>query len=418
MHANLSTGMVPTVLPTKYQPATSKTITNTTSTPSTLEEVPLILVASKWKGGINLNLDHCPQKIKCEMSLKVSESNYKRAKVIVFHYDKAPPYKEGTASKQWGPSILNFTKNWTRTSQAWTFLQFESPYYHRHNYKHRDKIYNYTMTYRHDSSVPLPYNTLWAVKKKFKDSIIQKMVNEKAPESEVEDKKLKSPHEVFKIPTSRNIASEKKFGVLAVVSNCRSYYRNHIMATLKKLVKWPDGSTAVELYGKCGSRYDNNPNNTGYISSDIFNRANQFRFYLAIENSRCYDYVTEKFWSHCIAREVVPIVGGPPRESYEKIIDKDAFLHVEDQPLEELAQKINYYLANDTAYNSLFSWRNKDPPYSYKYATEEEYGQTGWCRLCEVAKYPEKYGNMVESIHDWWYHDDKGNDACRKNSFR
>ena len=110
----------------------------------------------------------------------------------------------------------------------------------------------------------------------------------------------------------------------------------------------------------------------------------------------------------------MPIVGGPPRKTYEKVIDKKVFLHVEDQSLEDLAQKINFYLANDTAYNGLFTWRNRDPPYFYKYATEEEYGQIGWCRICEIAKYPEKFRNVVESIQDWWYYDNMGNDACGK----
>jgi len=401
----------------QYEPQTS-ILRKLENSVSESEKQPLIIVASGWKGLIpslkkNINLKYCPQQLKCEFSSKVSESNYKRAKMIVFHFNKAPPNKP-PSSHVWGHAVANVTKDWTRRLQPWVFLQWESPGFHHENHRHKDNLYNYTMTYRHDSDVPYPYSNLWELKRNFKDHLIDKMISENATKSDIDDTISKSPHETFKIPVSRNIASEKKFGVLAVVSNCKSGQRNNIMKTLKNLVKWPDGSSAVELYGKCGSRFDNDHNNTGRIGNHVFDRASQFRFYLAIENSGCYDYITEKFWNHCIRREVVPIAGGPPRRIYEKVIDKNAFLHVKDeQSLEKLAQKINHYLANDTAYNSLFAWRNKDPPYSYKFATEEEFGQTGWCRLCEIATYPEKNRNIVKSIQDWWYHDDMGNPACQ-----
>ena len=45
-----------------------------------------------------------------------------------------------------------------------------------------------------------------------------------------------------------------------------------------------------------------------YSKSDFETILPTYKFYLAIENSRCTDYVTEKFWHHCIKSEVVCIV--------------------------------------------------------------------------------------------------------------
>ena len=78
------------------------------------------------------------------------------------------------------------------------------------------------------------------------------------------------PDDLFKIPPSRNIASEKQFGVLAVVGNCGSPYRNWILNTLKDLIVWPNNTRAIDYYGSCGSRYDDRENHKGFLDKEDF----------------------------------------------------------------------------------------------------------------------------------------------------
>ena len=53
-----------------------------------------------------------------------------------------------------------------------------------------------------------------------------------------------------------------------------------------------------------------------------------YKFVLSIENSVCKDYITEKFFNNGLASGVVPIVGGPDREAYEKVASRESFIHV------------------------------------------------------------------------------------------
>ena len=104
-----------------------------------------------------------------------------------------------------------------------------------------------------------------------------------------------------------------------------------------------------------------------YSKKDFEKELPTYRFYLAIENSRCLDYITEKFWHHCAQSEVVCIVGGTTRKNYEKLIDGDSFIHIEDEDdLDKTIAVVNKLLVDNTAYNRFFEWRNRLPPYNYK----------------------------------------------------
>ena len=54
-----------------------------------------------------------------------------------------------------------------------------------------------------------------------------------------------------------------------------------------------------------------------------------YKFYLAIENARCTDYISEKLFT-AIRDGTVPVVSGPKRAAYERLIPPDAFIHADD----------------------------------------------------------------------------------------
>ena len=55
---------------------------------------------------------------------------------------------------------------------------------------------------------------------------------------------------------------------------------------------------------------------------------NQYKFYLAFENSNCYGYVTEKFFK-TLGKGLVPIVMGGSK-NYEKIAPPNSYINVDD----------------------------------------------------------------------------------------
>ena len=335
------------------------------------------------------------------------------------------------------PKYKNLTHDWKFHDFPWAILAFESPQFHKsnknfENYYIKRGLYNYTMTYRLDSDIPNPFGTVWMTKVSYKNKIL-KNLQKKREDSDFEDltvetefKKIDSasPHTLFRIDASRKVSTEKTKGVLAVVSNCDAKYRNSLLHLFGKHVKWPDGSPAIDLYGKCGERYDKNKRkrNTKKLSTEDFEELlPKYRFYLAIENSRCTDYITEKFW-RSLLHEVVPIAGGAPRKDYEKLIDGDSFLHIDDsEDVYKLINMVNKLLVNDKEYDKFFEWRNRDAPFKYKYGTFQEHTEMGICKACEIAQNRGK-GNerVIEDLGGWWFHKPGSNNesfVCKPNIF-
>ena len=56
----------------------------------------------------------------------------------------------------------------------------------------------------------------------------------------------------------------------------------------------------VDVWGKCGSRYNRSFSCPGWAQECA--GLTDYKFYLAFENSLCYEYVTEKMWYGAIAR--------------------------------------------------------------------------------------------------------------------
>ena len=97
--------------------------------------------------------------------------------------------------------------------------------------------------------------------------------------------------------------------------------------------------------------------------------------------------------------------------SYEVLIPKNSFIHVDDYgSIEKLAEKINYYLddENHDEYMKFFDWWSPEfkSENNYRLKTIEEYRNHGWCKLCKdlmnadnkQLDYPAK-----KEIQTWWY---------------
>ncbi|XP_071495407.1 4-galactosyl-N-acetylglucosaminide 3-alpha-L-fucosyltransferase 9-like [Diadema antillarum] len=112
----------------------------------------------------------------------------------------------------------------------------------------------------------------------------------------------------------------------------------------------------VGMFGKCGNRQEGCP--YGKDSQKCKTVLRNFKFYLALENSACRDYITEKLWNNAYLQDLVPVVFGPPREDYERVAPPNSFIHVQDfKSIRELANYIILLDKRDDLYNRYFEWK-------------------------------------------------------------
>ncbi|XP_022172107.1 glycoprotein 3-alpha-L-fucosyltransferase A-like, partial [Myzus persicae] len=138
--------------------------------------------------------------------------------------------------------------------QVWILYFLESPY-HTELITYND-VFNWTATYRHDSDIVTPYER-WAY---YDPSVTQ----------------------VERL--ERNYAFNKTKKVAWFVSNCGA--KNGRLQYARELAKY----ISVDVYGVCGQfRCPRSDKCFQLLDQD-------YKFYLAFENSNCLDYVTEKFF--------------------------------------------------------------------------------------------------------------------------
>lgn len=116
---------------------------------------------------------------------------------------------------------------------------------------------NWTATYRHDSDIVLPYGR-WAY---YNPSMTQ-----------IDN-------------FDRNYAQAKTKQVAMILDHCDT--DNKRLQYAKKLAEY----ISVDIYGSCAGQFED-------INLDDFSLMlnQEYKFFLAFENSNCIDYVTTKFF--------------------------------------------------------------------------------------------------------------------------
>lgn len=152
-----------------------------------------------------------------------------------------------------------------KRDDVYVFYQLESPM----SYASSGVMsgFNWTATYRHDSTIVAPYEK-WVQ--------FRKNTSAKGSE-ESEDDPTVVP------PTGRNYAAGKSKMAAALISNCAGG-RLQVIQELRKYIR-------VDVYGGCGLGCE------GDCLSMIHR---DYKFYLAFENANCVDYITEKFFKNAL----------------------------------------------------------------------------------------------------------------------
>ena len=170
-----------------------------------------------------------------------------------------------------------------------------------------NKNYNYLMSWSSDADFFNPYNQ--------KMKVLKPLL---FPEDEGTTKE-----DFLDLPVTYN----KPKLVVSFVSNCVIVdpYRLAYLKALKDSLK-----DQFQFLGYCGSD-SHQKGHHAKMTNDTKIDLN-FKFFLAFENSRCDDYITEKLWLKSFAKNVVPVVAGPSRSNYENLFNlpKKSFIHVDD----------------------------------------------------------------------------------------
>ncbi|XP_031639339.1 glycoprotein 3-alpha-L-fucosyltransferase A-like [Contarinia nasturtii] len=253
----------------------------------------------------------------------------------------------------------NLTK---QPHQVYGFYRLESPVHWTTKFT-SSIIYNWTITYRHDSTFPIPYF-----------------------------KWLYFDPQIKQMKQTRYYALNKTKKVAMIVSNCEPHNDRQIY--VEKLQKYID----VDIYGACGTKQCSKNSNGNQEDEcwDLISR--EYKFYLSFENSHCWDYITEKAYRNALIHNALPVVLGARREDYERQLPLNSFIYVEDfATVKDLADYLHKVDQDDDLYNSYFQWKG----------TGEilDKFELLWCRVCALLHDEDTMNtsHWYEDINKWWF---------------
>lgn len=123
----------------------------------------------------------------------------------------------------------------------------------------------------------------------------------------------------------------------------------------------------------------------------------QYLFYLALENSKCREYMTEKLFHNAYSKGAIPIIQGPSLEDCKLFLPPNSYLHIDNyDSLEELADDIVRISEDENKLLHYHQWRNH-----FRVLNEHGFFKTKsfhLCRVCEAINYNDE-ATSVYSEH-------------------
>ena len=175
--------------------------------------------------------------------------------------------------------------------------------------------------------------------------------------------------------------SKRNSSVLWMVSHCKT--QSHREDYVKELSKYIN----IDIVGKCGNMYAC----PRKFSKDCEEQlVTKYYFYLALENSICDDYITEKTWRR-LTEGAVPIVldGG----MYAEELPKNSYIDVKDfASPQALAKHLEDVMASAEKYATYHAWRQ----------TEEIYNSDKLCVICKYAYETKGKHQIIPDIRKIW----------------
>ncbi|XP_015259032.1 PREDICTED: alpha-(1,3)-fucosyltransferase 7-like [Cyprinodon variegatus] len=262
-------------------------------------------------------------------------SMYPTADVVVFHHQELSN----------GASALPLHLP-RPAAQHWVWLSMEPPV-NNANVKKLNGVFNWTMSYRRDADIPIPYG------------------------------KTLQGAGVKGFPGALNRSCFASWVVSRYKPN---QTRVQVYQSLKKYIP-------IEVYGG----WNKKPLPEDRLLPTISNCL----FYLSLENSEATDYISEKLWRNAFQAGAIPVVLGPSRSTYEAVAPPHSFIHVADfKDAAELADHLNHVAADKRAYEEYLRWHQ-----THRIETCTDWRE----RLCQICqKYPNLPSRKVYQDLEGW----------------
>jgi len=292
----------------------------------------------------------------CRLTYNSNELN--TADAVLFHLHRTP-------NRQFLPN----PETPRPAHQRWVFLTDENPFHtftlgsRTTKMKDYNGVFNWSMTYRMDSDVPVPSGRALPLTK----------------EEKLWQKKQGRMGE----------AKEKTKFAAIMISNCGG---NNKRLEYVKLLR---EHMPVDVYGACGKLRCG-----GHFEKDCPS-LNDYKFYLAFENGDCREYITEKTWWNAYHKGAIPVIMGASLQDCARLLPPKSFIHVRNfSSPANLARYLLYLNDSPSEYNNFLQWKR-----NYKVVNEHGYFQSPvyhYCRLCEALNYNDPGPKIYDNLENFW----------------
>jgi hypothetical protein len=197
-----------------------------------------------------------------------------------------------------------------KTNQKWIYLNQESPVRTvKYSFIPKLHMFDWIMTYKFNSDILFKYGEV-----------------------------IRKGHGRSFDPKENHLEGRTKLA-MTVISNCRKD-RMNLLNKLKKYSK-------IDIFGACGKPCVN-----------CFSKINEYKFYLAFENSLCVDYITEKTYYQSLHRGIVPVVLSGANLSNPRVLPPGSYIDASSfDTARELAEYLEKVGNDPSLYNRFFEWR-------------------------------------------------------------
>lgn len=243
--------------------------------------------------------------------------------------------------------------------QRWVFFVMDSPHSNSINVGAFQGVFNWTATYRRDADFMASYFVVQRRTEPLTDDVFEKLKGE--------------------------ILHRKKKLIAFVESDCVERRAHSYVTELQKHIH-------VDIYAGCGGT------NCTRKPGDCKKKLSTYKFQLALENSHCRDFITEKVRQPLVDWETVPVVlGADHPTTYEELLPPGSYIHADGfASALALAKYIVLLDRNQELYEMYHEWRR-----TYRVLKNSSWPHQLCDALHNTALPIQTYGNF-----SGWYNQD------------
>ena len=289
--------------------------------------------------------------------LTYNKSLYENASAIMFHH----------RSSDW---LETLPTNRTRKSwQRWVLYNRESSWWTPKGdaLNEVNDLINWTMGFRRDNDITIP--TAVVSKKQFKEGF--------------------DPHKNYLLGKTKHIVS--------LMSACIYYGRYPLYDSRRLYIEYLEKhGLKFDMYGQCGEDCGGNFSSCSKVLK-------RYKFVLAIENSLCDEYISEKPYRNGLLLGVVPVIMSGANISDPYVLPPGSFIDAGKfssvSVLVAFLQKVG---TDPKLYSKYFEWRREwDIQLISENEGQEDFGKDYFCPLC-VKLHEDHQSKFIGSFREWY----------------